>query len=187
MSEVDVRTSDLIQAEMLRRQYPKIVKHLNGGEMLLAVSFRKTPYLAGLSCVLVGAVLLLVAVTLYFRPFNMLAIPAVLICIFLIWAGIRLIVFIRNECIFLTDSRVAHQKVDVFGRLSDGPYSIPLSDVVSVQLYRYAMGFANKKDGDIYIRRKGKSYLIPTIQGGVVFVELLITEVRRVRSAEHGD
>lgn len=182
MPEPEGYYSRTVQAGVLGRTYPNVKKQLNSGELLLAVSGRKTPYFTGAFCIFIGAIMVWQSVTYLMSLSPLIAIPVLLLCLALVWAGVRLVVFVRREYVFLTDSRIAYQKVDLFCRIDREPLSIPLPDIGAAHLQRRSAVVLPKKTtaGDIIIKKNGRTYLFPTIKDGVDFSEVLMAELKRI-------
>jgi len=180
MIEISETESKEIQTRSLEHKYPQIKKLINEDEALLAVSKRKPLYVPGLFCVFIGLIFLW-QISEYWLISNPLwAIPAFLLSLMLIWLGVWFSVLVNKECVFVTDSRVARQRVNILGRSTKRLFSIPLSEITSVHLFKKTfVRLSNNGIGDILIKSGFRSYLLPTTYEGSILSETLILELQR--------
>jgi len=159
---------------------------LSDGEILLAVSKRKPHLISGVFCILIGA-LFVCQISLYLLvPYPLWAIPALLVSVILLFTGIWLAFITKAEYVFVTNTRIAHQRVGPLGRSQKEPVSILLSEITAARLYRHK-NMSNSIIGDILIKRKGKSYLFPTMLDGAGLAEILTTELKLQRARNMPD
>ena len=186
MKDPDPYSSRKIQADLLKRQYPQVEELLYSDELLISVTNRKPLFISGLFCVIIGILFSVQASFYLLATHHYWGIPIVLFSIVIIWVGFRLVFFIRKEIVFVTNQRIAHIKVDFSGRGFQVPFSIPLSEIAKVHLYRDTILFRSFKSqyGDIIVKRKnGSSYLVPTLMDSVLVFEIITAELLLIRKA----
>ena len=184
MIELSDIESRAIQARLLERRFPQIKRILNNGEVLVAVAKRKPLYISGMFTILTG-IFFIVQISAYFLVTNpQWSILALLFSILLTWAGVWLAILIRNENVLITDNRVVHLRVNFFGKLRNKPYSILLSEINSVHFYKKMSLFRSPGHmvGDILIKKKSKTYLIPTMYDSQELSEILMIEIKHHRN-----
>ena len=193
MLDLSESESRALQANLLERKHPQVKKHICGDEVWLAFSKRKPQRAAGLFCILIGG-LGSVQVSIYFLFSNpQWAILVLLFALMLTWTGVWLVVFIKKEYVFVTSSRIAHQRINYFGRLKKILFSISLSEISGIRLYRNTImfrAFTRSEGGDILIKKNNnKTYLVPWLEDSVSISEILMTEVSflRMQKAAYGE
>jgi hypothetical protein len=186
LSDTDSRE---IQTALLERRYPKVKELLCDKEVLLSVSERRPLCFTGLFCIIIGIILAVQVSAFFLLSHPQWAIPGLVVSVSCIWAGVRLAVLIKNECVFITDNRIVHWRVDLLGRSTGRPLSIFLSEIAGVHLFRDTLMFQRflNKDGnskgDILIKKKnGGTYLVPSLKDGVGLSEILMTELPLYRT-----
>jgi hypothetical protein len=182
-----------IHTALLERRYPKVKELLCDKEVLLSVSERKPLCITGLFCITIGIIFAVQLSAFFLLSYPQWSIPGLLVSVACVWAGVRLAFLIKNECVFITDNRIVHWRVDMLGRLAGTPLSISLSEITGVRLLRDTLmfqRFLNKdgnSNGDILIRKKnGGTYLVPSLKDGAGLSEILMAELPlyRIKRAE---
>jgi hypothetical protein len=183
MAELDNSYSREVQSGLLGRKYPHIREKLEKDEILLVVSTRNPQLVSGLLCFALGAFMLLYTPSLFVFD-TLLTLILLLTVAAFIWTGIRLTKLVKREYMFVTNSRVVHQKTDLLGRVTVRSITIPLAEISRLHLYRSAImlrGF-NSTNGDLAIKKKnGKSHLIPSLTNSEDVAEILKEELQRYR------
>ena len=175
-----------VQAKLLEKEFQYVKEQLNDGETLLAVAIRKPLYFTGGSLIFIGLIVAWQMLAYFLMSEPLWTILTVLFSLAAIWVGIRLALFANKEYVFLTNKRVAHQRLNVFFKMEDSPYSIQLTDVVSVRLFKKMSRMSTKARmvGDIAIKKIRGHYQIPTLKDAVTISELLIAELERNRHSK---
>ena len=181
----DVRSRE-IQAAVLKRRYPKVeALLLNSDEVLLSVSERKPLRMTGFFYIVIGVIVAVQISVHFLLSHPHWSVPLLVASVICMWAGVWLIFFTKNECVFVTDRRLVHLKVDLVGRSARIPLSIDLSDISEVHLYRNSLmlGGRNNTSGDILVKKKvGGTYLVPSLMDSVGVSEILMTELSFFRA-----
>jgi hypothetical protein len=183
--ELDALDSRAIQANLLLRQYPRLKEQLCGGEVMLAISQRKPMRITGLFCILIGIVAAVQTLEFFLFQHPWWGAAALPFFVAVVWAGVWLAFLMGREYVFVTDSRIVHQRLDLLGRRKSSVVSILFSEIEGVNLYRSSILFRtfDNMDGDLLIRRKnGSSYIVMALQDSVNLSEILIAELRRYRT-----
>ena len=189
MEKQDDVSSREIQMALLLRRYPKLREMLHENETLLAASERRPLRVTGLFCVVIGTIFAVQIAGYYLLSGPLWVLPVLVICVTCVWAGVWMAFLTKNEYVFVTDDRIVHWKVNIIGRRSNKVYTVLLSEIDGVRLYRSALmwqkflGKAGESGGDILVKKKsGGTYLVPSLREGVDVSESLMAEVARFRA-----
>ena len=191
MIGMDEAQSRALHTRLLGNQYPHIKEQLNKGETLLAVSDRKPLRITGSFCIIVGIFFAADIIMFFTSSYLQWILPGLLLCAVSIWAGVRLAILISKEYVFVTDSRISYQKVNLLGRLAKAPLSIPLSEISTVRQFgNTSVSKTNSMNGgDILIKKKGGgTHLIPKLKDSRTISEIVVSELEIIRARhEHSD
>lgn len=159
--------SEKAHGEMLLRQYPWMKELLQADEIPQAVSFQNADLFHGIIIVFLG-IFCVVSPVLRLKGYGPL--PAMLLIlagIALIWLGIWLICFRKRGYMIVTQRRVLHRKINLFGR--DGKLlEIDRRSIVRVRFLKSTVMYRiGRADGAIAITLdQNKTIVIPDLRDG---------------------
>ena len=189
MIKLEEKQSREIRAELLERQFPHVKAQLQDGEAIRAVAQRKAHYVTGAFCIIIGVLFAMQLVMFFLKTKPLLAIVLLLLFSALIWIGVLLVIFIKKEYVFVTDRRIAHHRINLLGQLNEYPLSIPFSEINGIHLYKNKIMTRQAENGlgDILIKMKNKTYLVPTVMDGSGLTEILIAELKLYKGSMPGE
>jgi len=159
---------------------------LNEDEPLRMFSKRKPQLITGIVCICMGLLFAWQVIAYYVLAEPQWAVPVLILSVAMVWVGVWLAMFAKKEFIFMTDNRIVHQKVNIYGKYTKEPVSIPFSEITGTSLYRRAatLKASSRRAGDILIKKNRRSYLMPTTKDGYLMAELLVEELQIYHSED---
>ena len=174
-----------IQAALLERRFPKVKAQLHDDEVLLFASERKPSRVTGFFCAAIGVFVAVQVSAHYIFLHPQWAIPVLAMSIACIWTGVWLALLVGNGFVFITDNRFVYWKTNFVGCHTREPLSVEYSEIAGIHLFRSSLAFGGKNNaaGDILIKKKkGGSYLVPSLKDSVGMSEVFMAELANYRA-----